>query len=180
MSTGTDPDLIIDARNRVWGFAVVLLVAIGLSGVMGLIFWDVVLGLNPNVGDRGYTTWEKLGWAILLTGIAAVALGGTLLLGARFIIVMRDTGTAVALRTLSVWGQRQRVIAPDQMTLGVVHRPVVRGRRNVDAPWQTLYIKGYRVPFVIDLQSTHYDERRLQVLISRAKRKTTAPDDPAT
>ncbi len=175
----SDPDLIIDARNRIPGFVIVALVAVVLSGVMGLIFWDVVLGLNPNVGDRGYSTAERLGWAIMLFAIAAIACGGTMLLGARFIVVMRDTGTAIELQTLSLSGLQRRVIAPDAMTLGVTYRPVVRGKRNVDAPWQTLYIKGYRVPFAIDLQSAHYDERRLQMLISRAKRKTTAPDDPA-
>lgn len=169
MMARTDPHLILDAGRGLWRFGLVVLVATGLSGVMGLMVADLVLGLNPNVGDRGHSVSEKLGFALFALAISGSALSGTALMGARYLLSIRVSGTDLEIVTLSLTGRKRRVIDPARMTPGARFQPVMQARQRVDAPWQSLRIAGYRVPFVIDLQARFYDEQRLQRIIARAQ-----------
>ncbi len=148
-----------------------MLVCLVAWGVFGLAGWDLVLGRNPNVPDRGLSLIARLGIAFLIIVIAAALPCALLLFGARYIVTLRQDGSDLEIATLRPWGlHRSRVPLADER-LGQHYAPVVSGRQHVDAPGQTLRIAGFIFPFVIDLQASHYDEQTLRRAIAAARRE---------
>lgn len=109
--------------------------------------------------------------------IACTLTGGMVLMGARYVVTLRSARTVLELTTLMPRGLRKLRVPAAHARLGPHHAPMVTGRQHVNAPWQTLHLAGNRVPVVLDLQATHYDEQMLRMVLSHAaaeQEKTTA------
>lgn len=167
----SDPDLILDARRGILRFGILALVALALLGIMGLMACDLVFGLNPNAPDRAMSIAGRVALGLTLLGLSAAFVAAVLLYGERYIVTIRRRGARLEIVTLALWGLNCRVVEASRVSLGAAYAPVVRGRQNVDAPWQTLRIDGIRVPFIIDLQARYYDEARLRRALRDARPK---------
>lgn len=106
--------------------------------------------------------------AYILAPLAVAVAFGLQLYARRYVVFMRLEADAIVLRTVGfgLGTGRELRVALDRLgpssrhegKLDLVDAP------SVNAPWITLRIDGYAVPFVIDLQAEHVDARRISGL----------------
>jgi hypothetical protein len=96
---------------------------------------------------------------------------GVYLYSARYVTAMHVDGEAVIVRTAAFGSPRHR-ISLDRLGRRRFHegRSDIIYRQRVHAPWITLHVEGYRVPFVIDIQADFVDRKKLERLSPRAER----------
>ena len=166
----SEPVLILTARRGLPRYYFLLLVCLVAWCILGLAGWDLVLGRNPNIPDRGLSLIQRTGIAALIIAIAAALLGALLMFGARYIVTLHQCGYELEIATLRPLGLHRARIPLANVRLGEHYAPVVSGRQHVDAPGQPLRLAGFTLPFLIDLQASHYDEQHLRRAIAAARR----------
>ena len=107
--------------------------------------------------------------AYILTALAVAVAFGVHLYARRYVVSMRLDADAILLRTAGIGlgaGSRELRVALDRLGRRSQHEGKLSllDAPSVDAPWMTLHVDGYTVPFVIDMQAEHVDARRISGL----------------
>jgi hypothetical protein len=95
-----------------------------------------------------------------LAGGIAVLLAA-LIYGTRYVTRLERHGEDLEVTTLGWPLARRFRVAAATAVVGSRHEGRVHGRQAVDAPWRTLRLPGYRIPFILDLQAPILDEPAL-------------------
>jgi hypothetical protein len=95
--------------------------------------------------------------AFILAPLGVAAAWGLVFYGRRYVVTLRVAGDALALRT--AFRARELRIPLERLGRRTLHEGELDlvDAPSVNAPWLTLRVDGYRVPFVVDLQAEHVD-----------------------
>jgi hypothetical protein len=144
--------------GRVW--ALLLVSAACAVGAVGVgVDLGRTYGLRPADGGVLKPLPVRLAWA---GGVASLGLGffgGMLVYGACYVtrLALDAEGRAVLVRTLL----RTRTIPVAEVAGGAYHAGRTALRQQVNAPWQSLRVRGRRLPYVLDVQGEVRDAEAL-------------------
>ena len=107
--------------------------------------------------------------AFILAPLGVATALGLFFYGRRYVVAMRLAGDAVVLRT--AFRARELLIPLERLGRRTTHAGQMQlvDAPSVSAPWLTLRVDGYRVPFVVDLQSERVDVKGIVGLQRRKK-----------
>jgi hypothetical protein len=101
--------------------------------------------------------------AFILAPLGLAVAWGMDLYSRRYVVSMRMTGDVIALRT-AAFGARDLSIPVERIGRRTLHEGRFPDSPSQRAPWLTLHIDGFRVPFLIDMQAERVDVQRIQRL----------------
>lgn len=133
-----------------------LYAALVLAGIGGMI-----ASLHP-AGGNGEPAY------LLLSVLGLLAAAGMHVYASRYVVGMRVADAAVEIDT-ATFPSRKHVI-PRSDIQSVDYREGRSGagtRHSVHAPWVKVRVQGFKVPFIIDMQSEFVDEHALRDLARR-------------
>lgn len=136
------------------------------SGAACLWFGWVLLqsyGLSPGDGGVLAPAGQRIGWFVGLGGLGLALIGGMALYGRLYVsrIDYHAAERRLHVRTLTYWGSRGW-----SFEAGAVARSTFHGGQlinpagvSVKAPWHFLYLRGRRLPLIVDAQGAFADPR---------------------
>jgi len=101
--------------------------------------------------------------ACILAPLGLAVAWGMGLYSRRYVVSMRMTGDVIVLRT-AAFGARDLSIPLERIGRRTFHEGRYPDSPSMRAPWLTLHIDGFRVPFLIDMQAERVDLQRIQRL----------------
>lgn len=126
----------------------------------------VTLGGLAGAGWLAVLAHQETDPTLAAASIAAIALAAAMhLFAGRYVTAMHGDESTVTIETAAVPASAHRL--PRTSVLGVDYR---EGRsapgmiQRVHAPWVKVRVSGYRLPFIVDMQSDYVDEAALQSL----------------
>ena len=156
-------------QTRKVQFLMVLAFVAGIGGVGSGIHLMETYGLREADGGtlKPLPVRIAMGGGVALAGLGAAA--GMAFYGRRHVarLEIDETTGEVHLLTLDLFGLHRLVLPREDLGRGRYHRGQMEGRIAVDAPWWTLPVRGYRVPFIVDAQGTVHDAKTFRSLLRR-------------
>jgi hypothetical protein len=121
-------------------------------------------GVNSVLSGTNDATWFILGPFAVITVI------GLHVYSARYVAAMHEEGDAIVVRTAAVPSRTHR-IGFERIGRRVVHdgKLEVGDAPSVHAPWITLPVAGYKLPFIVDMQAEKVDVQAIVRLDRRVK-----------
>ncbi|HEY8469951.1 MAG TPA: hypothetical protein VIL18_09930 [Longimicrobiales bacterium] len=154
-------------------FVMVLTFVVAVVGVASGIHVMKTYGLREADGGALKPLHVRLafGGGLALAGLAVAT--GMAYYGRRYVarLEIDETTGEVHLLTLDLFGVNRLVPPREDLGRGSYHHGQMRGRVVVDAPWWTVPVRGFRVPFILDAQGTVHDEQTFWSLL-----RLRAPD----
>ena len=142
---------------------------------LGWLYWSSVIaqtyGLSPGDGGSLRPANQRYTIAALLLAVAFAPLIGMLVYGRVYLTRLVQDGRDVEMTALGFLVPFRFRIAISDLEDSAEYRGKMTGGSgvSVNAPWITLRARGYRLPFVIDLQAEHVDKVAIRNLIPRGK-----------
>lgn len=167
MPTLTGARTLFDAGARplrVW-FLLVLTGALAAWGVgYGVVLLNT-FGLRPADGGVLAPLWQRVAWLVVLWALGLSGFVGMLVYARCYVARLAYDDAAGALHVRTVLPPA-RVVPVGEVLGGRHYRGHVDGlTTGVDAPWQTLNVRGRRLPYVIDVQGDVRDPAALGRLL---------------
>ena len=144
---------------------------------LGWLYWSSVIaqtyGLSPGDGGSLRPANQRFTMAALMLVVAFAPLAGMAVYGRVYLTRIEREGDRLVLTALGFLVPFRFRIAISDLQGSEEHERKMTGGSgvSVDAPWITLRAKGYRLPFVVDLQAEHVDKRAILGLIQRGETK---------
>lgn len=161
---------VYEAGRQLWKlrFLMLLMPALGIACVAYGIDIMKTYGLRPADGGVLKPLHVRLafGGGMGLVGLGATA--GMALYSRRYVarLELDDTTGEVHLLTPGLFGVRRLVLRRDDFGRGrYYHGRFEAGYRRVNAPWWTMPVRGYRIPFLLDAQGVVRDHRAVGSLL---------------
>lgn len=107
--------------------------------------------------------------AVIVAAVTTPVALGLLVYLARYVVLLEVNGEALILRTAALFGDPEHRIPLERVVSTRHHEGKVSfyNTPRVDAPWITLRVAGYRIPFVLDEQAEVFKAKEIFALQRR-------------
>ena len=145
--------VLLDAGSRAWRVRAVqaLLMAPGLA--MVVLAFRAVSAMRSEAGELASLSARLgVGAGLLMLGLTFVA--SAFFCGLRYVRRLERQGDELAIWTLSPFPPHRFTVPVADVSVGArLSPPVRRGGTTIEAPWRNMRVRGYRFPFILDLQA---------------------------
>jgi len=126
----------------------------------------VSIGGLAGAGWLAFLAHHQSDPALLAASIAALAVAAAMhLFASRYVTAMQGDSTTVTIETAAFLAPAQRLARTSIIEIGYREGRSAPGMvQSVHAPWVKVRVSGYRLPFIVDMQSDYVDEAALQSL----------------
>lgn len=124
-------------------------------------------GLSPADGGVLRPLGQRLAFGGFVAGLGAVAFVAMHIYAGLYVTRIERSGDLVGVQTMTFTGRQWRTIPAADFDLGELYgegRIFTPRGPSVHAPWRTLRVRGRRLPFFLDMQAEHIDEKALAKL----------------
>ena len=141
---------------------------------IGWLYWSYVLaqsfGLAPGDGGSLRPANQRYAISALALVVAIAPVVGMIVYGRVYLMRLERDGDALALTTLGFLFPHTFLVRLSDLTGSTTYDDDKPGVSLAEAPWITLRVKGYRLPFIVDLQAEHVNAGAIRALIRRKKK----------
>lgn len=136
-----------------------------------VLYAMVSLGGLAGAGWLAYLAHQKSDPALIAASLAALAVAAAMhLFASRYVTAMHGDLPTVTIETAAILAPAQRLARTSIIAISYREGRSSPGMvQSVYAPWVKVRVSGYRLPFIVDMQSDYVDEAALQSLSKPAE-----------